>query len=395
MKKNHYLTPFQLKAEIERCLNCKTKPCMKACPVHCCPAEFIAYAKKGDIEQAAQTIVEKNPMGQTCGLICPDMFCMKACTRGAIDTPINIPKVQATLLEHARQRGIRVCPLHRKKQLSVAVIGAGPAGLSAAFFLAKNGFHVTLFETASTIGGALNLIPQNRLPFDAVRKDWDFIQSMGNITLKTQTFIENPIDLLAQGFKGIIVATGEPHGAALEIPGENDVIPYQSYLKTPDQFMTKGRVAVIGGGNVAADCALTAYHQGAAHIEMFVRRGLKQMRMSRSEQLTLIETGIDISTFTRPVKVEREEETQTLTLWTEKTFLNEENQVMAYPETLIARKGFNLIIKAIGARALPKIQHPALIYAGDALTGGSTIVQAVSSGLAAAETLQQQILNKE
>ena len=97
--KNLYLSKIQLKAELERCLNCPSKPCMSACPVNCSPQEFIAQAKSGYFEQAVETISRNNPMGQTCGLICPDKFCMKACTRSHIDFAVNIPKVQATILE--------------------------------------------------------------------------------------------------------------------------------------------------------------------------------------------------------------------------------------------------------------------------------------------------------
>lgn len=100
--KSLYLTKVQLKAELDRCLNCANKPCMNACPVNCSPQEFISHAKNGDFEQAVATITRNNPMGQTCGLICPDKFCMKACTRSRIDFAVNIPKVQATILENYR-----------------------------------------------------------------------------------------------------------------------------------------------------------------------------------------------------------------------------------------------------------------------------------------------------
>ena len=90
--KNLYLSKIQLKAELERCLNCPSKPCMSACPVNCSPQEFIAQAKSGYFEQAVETISRNNPMGQTCGLICPDKFCMKACTRSHIDFAVNIPQ---------------------------------------------------------------------------------------------------------------------------------------------------------------------------------------------------------------------------------------------------------------------------------------------------------------
>ncbi len=100
--KNLYLSRPQLIAELGRCLACKTKPCMNACPVNCNPQEFIAKAIQNDFDGAVEAITRNNPMGQTCGLICPDKFCMRACTRSNIDFPINIPRVQATILEKYR-----------------------------------------------------------------------------------------------------------------------------------------------------------------------------------------------------------------------------------------------------------------------------------------------------
>ena len=101
-KKSIYLSKPQLEAELNRCLNCKNMPCMKACPIKCNPQAFIAAAKAGNGELSAKLISDENPFGQTCGLICPDKFCMKACTRRLIDFPINITKVQATLMEKFR-----------------------------------------------------------------------------------------------------------------------------------------------------------------------------------------------------------------------------------------------------------------------------------------------------
>ena len=129
--KNLYLSRAQLVAELGRCLNCKTQPCMNACPVNCNPREFIARAKEGDFAGAVEAITRYNPMGQTCGLICPDKFCMRACTRTAIDFPINIPRVQATILEKYRTAKNAAHPKLPANGKKIAVIGAGPAGIAA------------------------------------------------------------------------------------------------------------------------------------------------------------------------------------------------------------------------------------------------------------------------
>lgn len=145
--KKLYLTRAQLISELGRCLGCKSKPCMNACPVNCNPQEFIAKAKANDFAGAVETITRNNPMGQTCGLICPDKFCMQACTRAGIDFPINIPRVQATILEKYRTAESAAHPKLPANGKKVAVIGAGPAGIAATAELSRLGYRITLFES--------------------------------------------------------------------------------------------------------------------------------------------------------------------------------------------------------------------------------------------------------
>ena len=259
--KSLYLTKVQLKAELDRCLNCANKPCMNACPVNCSPQEFISHAKNGDFEQAVATITRNNPMGQTCGLICPDKFCMKACTRSRIDFAVNIPKVQATILENYRNPSAEAKAI-RPNGRKVAVIGAGPAGLAAAAELGKQGYYVCLYEASDKIGGALNMIPDERLPYEVIAKDWSFIFNRDFITLYLTTKIGSPSDLFSQGFDGVIVATGEPNVTDLGIPGQEYAVSYMEYLHHPSKYETKGRVAVIGGGPAGLSCAYYLAEKG-------------------------------------------------------------------------------------------------------------------------------------
>ena len=228
---------------------------MNACPVNCSPQEFISHAKNGDFEQAVATITRNNPMGQTCGLICPDKFCMKACTRSRIDFAVNIPKVQATILENYRNPSAEAKAI-RPNGRKVAVIGAGPAGLAAAAELGKQGYYVCLYEASDKIGGALNMIPDERLPYEVIAKDWSFIFNRDFITLYLTTKIGCPSDLFSQGFDGVIVATGEPNVTDLGIPGQEYAVSYMEYLHHPSKYETKGRVAVIGGGLVGIEALL-------------------------------------------------------------------------------------------------------------------------------------------
>lgn len=359
---------------------------MNACPVNCSPQEFISHARKGEFDEAVRTITRSNPLGQTCGLICPDKFCMKACTRSRIDFAINIPKVQATILENFRN-SCELIPHHSDNGQKIAVIGAGPAGMAASATLAHNGFKVTIFEESNEIGGALNLIPDERLPHEVIEKDWAFISKQDFISLELNSPQENPQELLNE-FDGVIIATGEPNCANLNIPGEAHCLSYMDYLHEPEKYRTYGKVAVIGGGNVAADCALTAANNGSAAVEMFVRRRLSDMRISKHEYLELLNHQININPLCSPEKIEAKGEQ--LSLYIYKNHV-QNNKIAALPHSIVEVPEFDLIIKAIGSFADPKFDNERIIYAGDCKHGGSTIVEAIASGRDAALLMSQKL----
>ena len=270
--KKTYLSKIQLKAELDRCLNCKNQPCMHACPVNCNPQEFINHAKQGAYGEAVKTITRTNPMGQTCGLICPDKFCMQACTRSRIDFAVNIPKVQATILENFRNDGEDYSQT-KPKGKNVAVIGAGPAGIAAASLLAKSGYEVNIFEAGNQIGGALNMIPDARLPHDVIEKDWKFISNTPLIRLHLNARVGDVRPLLMQ-YDGVIIATGEPNTAQLNIEGEELCLSHMEYLHHPERYATSGRVAVIGGGLTGCEIAYELALQGKQPVIVEMKNDL-------------------------------------------------------------------------------------------------------------------------
>ena len=377
-----YLTKLQLQAELDRCLQCKTQPCMSACPVSCNPREFIQHARNGEWDQAVHAIVRNNPMGQTCGLICPDSFCMHACTRCHVDFPINIPRVQATILHNYRTDS----ESHAAPDAAarVAVIGAGPAGISASAVLLRHGIRVDIYEARDRIGGALNMIPPTRLPHDVIERDWSFIASHSHVSL----FLNHPVHdvrALAAQYDAVIVATGEPNALSLRIPGEELAVSYMDYLYRPEEFATDGPVAVIGGGNVAADCALTAHAHGASSVEMFIRRRIADMRVTRKTLAELLDAGINLHGMTSPEKIDDGGDTRTL--WIHRN-VQKDGKWTTLPDSTIPLRYFRRIVCAIGSRADEKIADcPNVVYAGDCSTGGSTIVQAIASGRDAAESV--------
>ncbi len=390
--KNKYLTSPQLQAELEKCLQCPTKPCMKACPAKVSPADFIALAKKGEWTKAAEEIERQNPMGEVCGLICPDKFCMHACTRQHIDASIRIPEVQAAIMQKARQSqtvsALQITPANGKK---VAVIGLGPAGISAVIALLKQGFKVAAFEKSAVVGGALNYIPEVRLPREVIAYEWQKWQNHPLLEVHFNQSISDYAALLAQGFDGVIVASGEQKTRTLGIAGEDLAVQWTDYLREPQKYADAKNVAIVGGGAVAVDCAVTAKMQEAQNVEMFVRRRLSDMRITPQERRQLLEHQIDITTMTRLTKIENN--ANHLTAWTVKTRFNDAGKLEDQPQTEISRLGFDLIVLALGStRAEELAPTDRIIYAGDVLNGGSTAVEAVASGKAAAEMLMDTLL---
>lgn len=384
------LKPAQLKIELEKCLHCAAKPCLKACPVHCSPCDFIAAAKNGEWQKAAELIEGQNPLAQSCGLICPDKFCQKACVRANLDKAIKIPAVQAAIMQKARNENMPLANVPNPNGLRVAVIGSGPAGIGAAAVLLRQGFCVTIFEKSNQIGGALNLIPAERLPREVIAADWKRIAANPNLTVKLNTLADDYETLLEQGFKAVIVAVGEQTRRMLNIVGEELSVSYVEYLSNPQKYQTNGNVAVVGGGEVALDCALTAKRLGGM-VEMFVRRGLSNMRMGLDDYADLISNDINVTTMTRVAKIEKQKE-NLLTAYTIKTRFNADGKLDDIPNTQTARPDFSLIILALGSSCREnKIDNPRVIYAGDCVNGGSTAVEAVASGKAAAQKFMEQI----
>ena len=384
------LKPAQLKAELEKCLHCAAKPCMKACPVHCSPCDFIAAAKKGDWAEAAKLIEQQNPLAQSCGLICPDKFCQKACIRASLDKAIKIPAVQAAIMQKARLTQTFELNSTTYNGKKIAIIGSGPAGIGAAAVLLEQGFGVTMFEKNSRFGGALNLIPTERLPQEAIAADWQKLENHPHFEIKLNTDVNNYEDLLNKDFSGIIAAIGEQSCRHLGVEGENLCVSYIDYLREPQKYATGGNVAVVGGGEVALDCALTAKKFGA-NVEMFVRRRLSDMRMGLDDYGELINNEINITTMTRIGKIQKNN--NLLTAFTIKTRFNSEGKLEDIPHTEIARSDFSLIILALGSSCKEeKISDRRIVYAGDCINGGSTAVEAVASGKKAAQTLLEQIV---
>lgn len=387
---NIYLNSTQLKTELKKCLQCKNKPCMQACPAHCSPCDFIAEALKNNFKKAAELIVHNNPQAECCGLICPDKFCMKACLRAKLDYAIKIPQIQATIMKKAEEsENISIqCPKTNNKK--IAIIGSGPAALGASLQLICSGYNVEIFEKENNLGGSLNLIPEYRLPKNVIQNDWKRIENTNKVKIHLNSEIKSFEHLLSKGFKGVIVACGEEKCCILGVQGEEFTISCFDYLKNPNNFITQEKVAIVGGGAVAVDCAVTAKKLGAQSVEMFVRRGISNMRLTTNERNELINEHVDITPLTRITKIEKND--NNLKLTTIKTQFDNTGKLIDLPNSEITRNDFSLIILALGGKKIsPSKIHNNIIYAGDCINGGTTAVEAVASGKNAADKLIKQI----
>lgn len=370
----------KLNQELSRCLKCKIKPCEKACPLHVSPYKFIALAQSGDYQAAATDIANKNPLPQTCGLVCPDHFCQKTCIRARVDTPIEIPCLQAEIM---RRGGYPTLDLPKKINKKAAIIGGGPAGLGALYEFLLAGWSIDLYEQSSHLGGAARLIPEYRLPKSILEYEINRLIENDRVTLYLNKKITD-FEPLKKQYDGVVLALGETTPHTLGVKGEECCIPYTQYLSHPEQYKGK-KIAISGGGEVAFDCALTAKKQGCENIEMFVRRRREDMRINARNHLELERFGVVVHELSSVTEIKKSPEKLVLT--TIKNRINTEGKAEACQGTEYSLGGYDILVQALGSY-FPKENIPAgFVLAGDMTRNGGSIVQALASGRSAAQQL--------
>jgi NADPH-dependent glutamate synthase beta subunit-like oxidoreductase/dihydroorotate dehydrogenase/Pyruvate/2-oxoacid:ferredoxin oxidoreductase delta subunit len=388
-----FMTDMQFRTELLRCEYCEEKPCKTACPCDCSPFDFIMAAREGqasDIRRAAGEVMHKNPLGGVCGLVCPDTLCMAACSRRLFDGPIDIPRVQATVVQKAKALGgipkFAVAPPNGRK---VAVVGSGPAGLAAAASLAQLGYAVDIYERAGRLGGMMALVPSHRLDKQVLATDIDFVLSLGAITPHLNSKIDDPKALLTKGYDAVCVAAGLWEPIRLGIENEDLAVKMVDLLSTPQDFHFNGRVAVIGGGATALDCAVTARLRGAEHVELFMLETLAEMPLTARERRELVGFDIEVNGRVRVQRIRKGAhgvagvETIKVELPAGQTF--HPSRVKDVAGTEARREGVTMVIVAIGMRpSLPVVKAAGLFYAGDMTTGPKTVVESSASGKNAA-----------
>jgi glutamate synthase (NADPH/NADH) small chain len=309
-------------AEAERCLQCKKPKCFEGCPVNVKIPEFILKVREGDMPGAVEVLKGDNNLPAICGRVCPqETQCEEACVLGKKYEPVGIGRLERFVADWDLARGMTTPKLPPSSGKKVAVIGAGPAGLTCAADLARCGHAVTMFESLHAAGGVLIYgIPEFRLPKDIVKAEVDYVRQLG-VDIRLDAVIGKlfTIDELLgeQGYDAIFLGTGAGLPRFMGIPGENYNGVYsanefltrtnlmKAYLfpayDTP--IKVKGRVAVVGGGNVAMDSARCALRLGNEEVKIVYRRSRTELPARAEEAENAEEEGIIFELLTNPVEI--------------------------------------------------------------------------------------------
>lgn len=392
------LTDARLHDELARCLACEDTPCRGGCPAAVSPADFIQAARGGgreDLRRAAALILGPNPLGAVCGAVCPDTLCMARCTRGGLDAPVDIPALQAAIVARAGALGVLPGPAAAPPTGErVAVVGAGPAGLGAAVVLARAGHEVHLLERARRPGGMLRRIPAWRLDPAVLDAELAWLLGQGDLRLAAGRPVARPSDLLARGYAAVVVAAGLGEPLPLEVPGAARAHAWTALLGPRPPSLRGRRVAVVGDGAVALDCAEAARARGAAHVELFARKALGELAVTRRERDRLLSAGVEVSGRVRVTAVLGRGgrvaglSLRRLALPAGQAF--HPSRLADVPRSDHERRDLDAVVVALGGRAgLERDPHPRLHHAGDLAEGPTTVVQALASGKRAALSVHQ------
>lgn len=306
--------------EANRCLNCKNAPCVSGCPVNINIPSFLSMVKTGNFEDAYNEIAKSSSLPAVCGRVCPqETQCESKCTMGIKFEPVGIGRVERFVADYHNANSGQAVEVPASNGHKVAVVGSGPSGLTCAGDLAKKGYKVTVFEALHTAGGVLVYgIPEFRLPKTIVAKEVEILKQLG-VDIETNVVIGKTLtidELLDMGYEAVFIGSGAGLPKFMGIPGEalkgvysanefltrsNLMKSYKADSQTP--IMKGGKVAVVGGGNVAMDAARTALRLGADKVYIVYRRSMDELPARAEEVEHAIEEGIDFKLLNNPVEI--------------------------------------------------------------------------------------------
>ncbi|MFC1902375.1 FAD-dependent oxidoreductase, partial [Chloroflexota bacterium] len=395
-------------------------PCQHTCPVELDVPGYVSLIKEGRIADSYSLIKQRNPFPSICGRVCTHP-CESKCRRGQVDEPVAIRDLKRFAADWAFENNYIYTPeIKRRKKKKVAIIGAGPAGLSAAWDLAIEGYPVTVFEALPIAGGMLAVgIPEYRLPKAILQKEVDEVAKLG-VEMILNTPVTDAEALLKEGYRAVFIATGAHKGDKMgisgeEMPGIHDAIEFLRDINLGKPLSVGNRVAVIGGGNSAIDAARVAIRKGAKEVHILYRRELKDMPAAIEEIEAAEAEGIAIYTLTNPI-VAIGAEGKVTGLRCVRMELGEfDRSGRRTPAPIQGSEyelGVDMVIKAIGQRAdtsFIKNGHiqlskggtitvdsrtlatgcPGIFAGGDSVTGAATAIEAIAAGQRAASSIRR------
>lgn len=428
----------QAKDEAERCLQCKHKPCVGGCPVAIDIPAFIQKIKEEDLEGAYEIINRSSSLPAVCGRVCPqETQCEARCVRGIKGEPVAIGRLERFVADWYRLNVEKEPKLAAKNGHKVAVIGAGPAGLTCAGDLAKAGCEVTIFEALHVAGGVLVYgIPEFRLPKAIVHDEIEKLKQIG-VTIETNTVVGKAVsvdELFEEGFEAVFIGSGAGLPRFMNIKGENlngvfsanefltRINLMKAYREDSSTPVHHGKnVAVVGGGNVAMDAARCAKRLGAENVYIVYRRSLDEMPARKEEVEHAMEEGIIFKVLCNPVEILGDENNFVSGLQCVEMELGEPDESGRRKPVVKENSQFLLdvdcVIMSIGTSPNPLIKsttkgletnkHGCIVteengltsregvYAGgDAVTGAATVILAMGAGKTAAHSILEYLENK-
>ena len=432
----------QALTEASRCLQCKKRPCVAGCPVAVDIPGFVALVKAGDFAAAARKIKETNCLPAVCGRVCPqETQCEELCVLGKKGEPVALGRLERFVADFEREGNLAekpaVAPPTGKR---VAIVGSGPAGLTAAADLARRGHEVHIFEALHDMGGVLVYgIPEFRLPKRILRSEVEALQDMG-VTLHTSAVIgklDTISDLMEEeGFDAVFIGTGAGLPTFMGIPGENLLGVYSAnefltrsnlmraydFGRTDTPIARGQRVMVVGGGNVAMDSARTARRLGAEKVILSYRRSREEMPARIEEIHHAEEEGIELHLLTAPVEFLGDDLGRLRAAMLQKMELGEpDDSGRRRPVPVVGseyEEPIDVVVIAVGTGANPLISSttpglevnrkgyivtdeetgatnlPGVYAGGDIVTGAATVIEAMGAGRTAAAAINEYLKGK-
>ncbi|MBW2120191.1 MAG: FAD-dependent oxidoreductase, partial [Deltaproteobacteria bacterium] len=407
-----------------------TSPCKAECPAHIDVQGYVSLTAKGKFQEALELIKEASPFPSICGRVCPHP-CESACNRGGIDDPVANHAIERFVADLDLNTTKRYMPkVKEKKKDKVAIIGSGPAGLSCTYYLAQEGYQVTIFEKDTEPGGMLTAgIPSYRLPREVVNAEIQLIRDM-DVTIKTGVDIGKDTtiaQLREEGFKAFFTAIGTQACLELGIEGENlegvyGGLDYLRQINRGESVKLGKNVAIIGGGNTATDAARSARRSGAENAFILYRRGLEEMPANAEEIKECQEEGISIKTLAQPLRFIGENG-RVKAIECIKTKLTEPDESgrpkpEPVPDSVFTME-VDAVINALGQEAdwaclTPECactlsdwgtmnvdpltlqsDDPDIFAGGDAARGPRTVIEAIADGKQAAISIDRFILGRD